>query len=442
MRAADLLTLSNNAYITFDGDSIYGATDGVGYRIGAIYYGIRVCLKPKRTNYVAINYRSGGDMDDRITNTGPKFLGFDGYRSNSFQHVHFSSATDNTGLNSNQMRLAQSNLCLYPGYISPGNYPLVQQSGSTWAGTHPYQWITLGNPPINNDGDPVSTGQRSGGAASAGNTFGFAGLDLWLYMMNHLYWTNDIVKTTGINIGFTSSLHIIGGGDGDMAYYINSQTTTSETNVANSMVDYATANVVWTNNCAIGNIIKSGNSISIVRQDDALPPPFFYPNGAMTNNTYTIYTLNPSDITYFNFGVGFTNLTPGLWRIDADGVTLGFATDQQLQYGFNMSTNVIGPFFNQSQQVLIRILDWFYVDHTTLIPGSAGDQIGMVTLASQANSFWSSGNRGDSLIAATDLVMTQVQTNFQSIYQAAVTTNHTLTATFVQGNGVSMPWIH
>jgi len=440
-RAADF-AISNNAIICSFGDSQDADSSGApstGYMRMAYIHSYFALNYPQYNLCIYDFGRSGGTMDDRLTNSLQLAgLASWGYQSNSFQHIGISFCTDNANLTSNQMYLAQSNLCLAPGIMSDGTFPLVTQTG--WAATHPVQWIVAGSDPAANvdagdAGGATSQRTRDAGCTNAGLNFGVLGLSLFYPLVSA--WTNDAAltsaNTVGIFAGTSKEGHIEAPGQLNMAIAFL-QGITTDTNISSCTMDFNGAVAAATNHCVISSVNRTGNTLSFNRLDDRLPMAWDISNTDPTNNALPAFALIPSEAEAFRFTLQITNLPAGHYRVQIDGVTVADnLPSTALAAGWNMFTNTVGPYWNQRYEVLGRIRDFEYVDRQTRVPGSASDDIGEVSLGSQEFSHWSSGVRGDALIAAMNDKIAHLHTNsvssFAAIHAAAQPTNHTFTVT-------------
>lgn len=445
--AADLV-ISNNAIIVGFGDSQDADGSGApstGYMRQAYIHSYFALNYPQYTLSIYDFGRSGGTMDDRLTNmVHPDGLPCWGFQSNDFQHIGISFCTDNANLTSNQMLLAQSNMCLAPPIMSDGMFPLVTETG--WAATHPVQWIVAGSDPAaNSDGGDGGGAQsqrtRDAGCTNAGINFGVLGISLFYPLVAG--WTNDAATNGANNVGVfagTSKLgHIEAPGQLNMAIAFL-QGITTDTNISTCMIDW-NATIVATNHCVLSGASRTGNVLTFNRLDDRLPMAWDISNTDPTNNATPAFALIPSQADAFRFTLQITNLPAGHFRVQIDGVTAADnLSDTILASGWNMFTNTVGPYWNQRYEVLGRIRDFQYVDRQTRVPGSAGDDTGEVSLGSLAFSKWTSGFKGDALIAQMNDKIAHLHTNtvssFAAIHAAAQPTNHTFQ---IVQNGTNSP---
>jgi hypothetical protein len=435
------LVISNNAIICGFGDSQDADTSGApstGYMRQHYIHSYFALNYPQYTIPFYDVGRSGGTMDDRLTNILEKVgLPCWGFQSNNFQHIGISFSTDNADLSSNLMYLAQSNMCLAPGLMSDGAFPLTTQTG--WAATHPVQWIVAGSDPeVSVSGgdvhEPISQRDRDAGCTNAGINFGAAGVTLYYPLEQG--WTNDAGQTGGNTVGIFAGTskagHIEAPGQLNMAIAFLQQITT-DTNISTCTIDWNTT-VVATNHCVLSGASQAANILTFNRLDDRLPMAWDISSTDPTNNATPAFTLVPSQADAFRFTLQITNLPPGSYRVRIDGVTVADnLPSAALANGWNMFTNTVGPYWNQRYEVLGRIRDFAYVDRQTRVPGSAGDDTGEVSMGSQANAHWLDGVRGDALIAIMNDKVAHLQTNttfsIASIHAAAQPTNHTFTIT-------------
>jgi hypothetical protein len=320
--------------------------------------------------------------------------------------------------------------------MSDGAFPLVTQSG--WAATHPVQWVVAGSDPAvvalgGDAGGAQSQRTRDAGCTNAGLNFGVLGISLFYPLVGA--WTNDAVQTGGNTVGVfagTSKFgHIGAPGQLNMAIAF-AQGFTTDTNISTCIIDFNSALVASTNHCVISGLTKTGNTITGNRLDDRLPMAFDISTTDPTNAGQLAFTLIPSQADAFIFNFKLTNCPTGNYNISVDGVLIGQnipSTVLTSANGWNMFTNTVGPYWNQRSEVLGRIRDFQHVDRQTRVPGSAGDGIGEVSLGSQEFSQWTSGVRGDALIAALNDKVAHLHTNttysLAAIHAAAQPTNHT-----------------
>jgi len=431
------LSISNNAIVCFFGDSWNydpdpsASTNIAGFRMEAYVHSYLALNYPQYSLFFYNWSRSGGTMDDMLTNRLQRLgLPVWGYQSNNFQHIGIACMTDNGGLDSNGMYLAMSNVFQAPRIMSDGGTALNSQSG--WASTATVQWIGLGEPPLEGPGPDTAQRDRNDATTNAGPRLGLRGIDIWNPLSQS--WTNDYIANGGTNIQWFSAPkagHFASGGALSWALAILKSITT-DTNISTCIADWA-GSVVSTNHCVLSGVSQSGNTLTFNRLDDRLPMAWDVPDGTITNNATTAFNLAPGDANYFQFTLQITNLPVGNYIVKIDGATVAVLPQAVLAGGWNMFTNYTGPYWAQRKEVLGLIRDLEYVNRVTLIPGSAGDQLGLVALGSNLDTQWGLGKRGDDLIAAGNAKVAQVNTNsafsFAAIRAAAQPTNHTFTIT-------------
>ena len=425
-RAADLV-VNNNAIINIFGDSMLvdSAAPSVGYRFPDFLESYFQLNYPKANIHVYNLGRSGGTMDDMLTNNIQKTgLALWGYQFNNFQHIGIAVSTDNGGLTSNQMYLSQSNVFQAPALMSDGTPNMVAHSG--WSASHPVQWIGLGYIPEGGNGSPVEQARNDAGT-NAGWTLGLMGVDWWHSLAPS--WTNDFNKNGGLSVGWQKGGHPGAGGQLAMTFAFLKQITT-DTNISTAVVDWNSAAPVSTNHCVISSVSRNGNVLTFNRRDDRLPFAWDTPNPmyGVTNDCSQAFVLDPSYADFFKFTMGIANLPAGNYAVLIDGVLVAVLPDTVLSAGWNMFTNTAGPYWAQRTEVLGRIRDKEHVDRYTRVPGSAGDQQGMVSYGSYASSYWTnSAFRGDTLINLLSNRVANVMTYDALTAAAAQPTNHTFT---------------
>ncbi len=433
-RAADLV-ISNNAIICWFSDSTSVDDDSAlagnitGYRAEAYLHSYLALNYPDK-NISFYNFsRSGGLMNDEINAAAAEGLTVWGYQFNLNQHLGIAHATENGSLNSNQMYLAMSNLFQAPFTMTNG-VAMTNEPG--WASTNFVQWVGMGALPQENaNGDGGTVIARNGGGTNAGWTLGVRGVDIWGQLSHS--WTNDFIATGGANVGWFAAPkagHPGSGGQLSWALAILKGITT-DTNLSTCTVDWSAA-VIATNHCVLSSSSRSGNTLTFTRHDDRLPMAWDLPDGAITNDCSGAFRLFPGDMDLFRFTLQITNLPAGNYAVKIDGVTVAVLPSAALANGWNMFTNTVGPYWNQRKEVLGRIRDLEYVNRVTLVPGSAGDGVGIVSLDSNAGARWAAGDHGDALINSVAFKVTQVQTNFTAIHDAAQPTNHTFSISLVE----------
>lgn len=432
-RAADLV-VSNNAIIVLFGDSLFvdSQAPSVGYRFPDFLESYFQLNYPKSSIHIFNLGRSGGTMDDRLTNGIQRNgLALWGYQFNNYQHIGISSSTDNGALSSNQMYLAQSNVFLAPALMSDGGSNLVAHTG--WAATHPVQWIGLGEIPAGATGSPataqgVSEEDLNNAGTNAGWTLGIRGVDWWHPLVKGF--TNDIATNGGLSAGWQKNGHPGGGAELGMTLAFLKGITT-DTNISTAVVDWNSAAPVSTNHCVISSVSRNGNVLAFNRLDDRLPFAWdINPLMGVTNDCMQAFVMEPTFADLFKFTIGVANLPPGLYSVIIDGQLAGVVPDTVLSSanGWNMFTNITGPYWAQRTEVLGRIRDKEHVDRYTRLPGSASDAMGMISYGSYANVYWSTNsNRGDALINVLSNRVANLMSLDALTAQAAQPTNHTFT---------------
>lgn len=434
--STDLMSFSNGSYNTILGDSLLANdSDGVGTRVVSEIQAGEIALHPTIIAYFFNGAGSGQIPDGMVTNAA-SVVGFYGYQSNSADHNFFWNQTDNTGQNTNLAFATSSNMCMFPIWSTTnGAFPLTLSKGNMTNGVNHH--YTIGYPPANvADGSASGDGQRSGASFAAATLYGNGGMDTWLDRV--LVWTNDIVNNAAANIGFNGSGHILEGGSFDQYINFKRRFTASDTNVSFAVIDFTTGTVTSTNNTCVVNVSKSSGSITWNQLDNCLAPPFFVPrqDGTLTNDSRPAFTLDPLNAIFFRFATRITGLPSGSYNVKIDGTLCGVVTASTFTsaQGWNQFTNVVGPIWTQREEILLRVLDWRYVDRKTLIPKSAGDGIGEVSVGSFSFTGMTQGKRGDDLIAFLNAKMTDIQTNYlpqypQSMYAVAPPVIHTFSVT-------------
>lgn len=445
LTAQSQLAFSPNCTIILLGDSFFISTQPpsiTGLRIPDYvesYFQLSQVGKGIHTFNIS---RSGGSMDDVLTNrVHPYAIPLWGYQTNNFQHVGMVLSTDNGGLSSNQMLFAHSNIYQAPFLMSDGDATLHTHAG--WASTNLVQWVGLGYMPEGSDGQE-SERQRNNAGTNAGWGFGVLGIDFWNRLS--VPWTNDFNANGGTNVQwFTGDEngHFASGGalSSSFALFHGTPSIASDTNIATCTVDWNSTSPVATNHCVISSISKSGNTLTFIRHDDRLPFAWDVADGTITNDARGAFNLTPSDADFFRFSVQVTNLPAGNYNVLIDGVLCSTLSDTQLGTGWNMVTNVAGPYWAQRKEVLGRIRDKEHVDRVTLVPGSASDGQGMVAYGSLAATKWASGLRGDALIASLTTSVSNLYYLDSLTAAAAVPTNHTFTIQLAIP-ATPLPWIH
>jgi hypothetical protein len=425
-RAADLV-VSNNAIINIFGDSQFtdSSAPSTGFRFPDFLESYFQLNYPTSHIHVYNISRSGGTMDDRLTNSVQKNgIALWGYQFNNFQHIGISESTENGSLTSNQMYLAQSNLFQAPALMSDGGTNLVAHSG--WAANHPVQWIGLGQIPGGASGDLGAEAVNDGGT-NAGWTLGVRGVDDWHCLLQTEI--NDYVNNGGLSAGWFKGGHPGAGMELAMAFVFLRQITT-DTNISTAAVDWNSASTVSTNHCVISSVNRNGNVLTFNRLDDRLPMAWdINPLMGITNDCMQAFVLDPTFADMFKFTIRVANLPAGQYAVLIDGQLAGVVPDTVLSSanGWNMFTNISGPYWAQRAEVLGRIRDKEHVDRYTRVPGSAGDQQGMVSYGSFANAYWSTNGRGDALINLLAPRVANVMALDALTAQAAQPTNHTFT---------------
>ena len=263
-------------------------------------------------------------MEDRETNSLQSFgLGVFGYQSNNLQRIGISFGTDNSNLTSNQMYLAQSNLCLAPALMSDGAFPLTSQTG----------WATASNSMDHcrftasrecrggDDGGAQSQRARDAACTNAGRDFGVVGVSLFVNEVTVV--TNDAAQTSGNTIGIFNGTAKFGHAEAPwhlmMAIDFLTQITT-DTNISTAIVDWNSATVVDTNHCVISSVSRNGNTLTFNRLDDRLPMAYDISSTDPTNNATPIFGIAPWLANAFRFTQQITNPPAGSYDVLIDGV--------------------------------------------------------------------------------------------------------------------------
>jgi len=423
-RAADLV-ISNNAMICLFGDSLMvdSQAPSVGFRFPDYLESYLQLNYPTSHIHIFNLGRSGGTMDDRLTNNIQRNgLALWGYQFNNYQHIGISHASVNGASDSNHMYLVQSNIFLAPALMSDGDMNLVRHTG--WAATHPVQWIGLGNIPGLPDGSPGIRDLNNAGT-NAGWTLGIRGVDWWYSLVAGV--TND---QSGLEAGWQKNGHPGGGMELAMTFAFLEQITT-DTNISTATVDWNSATPVSTNHCVISSVSRNGNVLTFNRLDDRLPFAWdINPLMGITNDCMQAFAMYPSWGDMFKFTIRVANIPPGQYAVLIDGQIVGVVPDTVLSSanGWNMFTNITGPYWAQRTEVLGRIRDKEHVDRYTRLPGSASDAMGMISYGSFASVYWSTNsNRGDALINVLSNRVANLMALDALTAQAAQPTNHTFT---------------
>ena len=368
--------------------------------------------------------RAGGTMDDRLTNNIQRNgLALWAYQFNNYQHIGISHGSVNGMTDSNHMYLVQSNIFLAPALMSDGGPDLVAQTG--WAANHPVQWIGLGNIPGPPDGSPISRDVLNNPSTNAGWRLGIRGVDWW-YSLVYGVTNND---PSGLVSGWQKGGHPGGGMGLAMTFAFLKQITT-DTNISTAAVDFNSATVLNTNHCVISSVSRNGNTLTFNRLDDRLPFAWDYtPMMGITNDCMQAFVLDPTFADFSNSPSRWTISPPDYIPCSSMDNSPGVVSDSVLSSvnGWNMFTNVTGPYWAQRTEVLGRIRDKEHVDRYTRLPGSAGDQEGLVSYGSNANAQWTSNVRGDALINALSNRVANVMAHDALTAAAAKPTNHTFT---------------
>lgn len=437
------LMFSNHCIVIINGDSLLLSDNPpTGYRIPDYIESYFQLMYPGQDIHVFNNSRSGGNMEDILTNRLQKLnVPLWAWKTNNFQHVGFVVSTDNGGLTSNNMVLAHSNIYQAPLLMSDGDDTLNTHLG--WASSNVVQWVGIGYVPEGTDGNETER-QRNNAGTNAGWQLGVLGIDWWNRQAPS--WTNDVNNNSGQNVGFYVSPagHFTGGGALSCTYSTlrGIPVIAADTNVSTCLVDWSAAVAASTNHCTITSIVLSGKTLTFIRHDDRLPFAYDMPDGTITNDCSGAFRLIPSDMDMFKFTTQLQNLPSGTYTVTIDGVLCATLNNAQLAAGWNMFTNTVGPYWAQRKEVLGRIRDKEYVDRVTLIPGSAGDQQGMISFMSNASSQWAANIRGDAYIASLNNNASNVFYLDSLTATAALPTNHTFQITLVSPTGSSMPWTH
>lgn len=433
------LTLTKSSIYVWHSDSLDEDSNGIGvngyvtgFRRSHYFFAWEACMNPTYTNEYYDLAHSGQTMDFRITNDVPLGTpGVVGYRTNQMPVYLFSTSTDNGLLTSNNMYIAQSNMCQLMTNMSAGAYPLVAQTGIL-SSNHPV-FVIVGNPPevVADGGDSratLSMRGRNAACTNAGINFAAGYVDLF----NPLYtgWTSDAVATGGKTLGSLPGGHIAAAGSLNMTMEIEKQLHPSDTNISLCIVDWNSSTPVLTNHCTAVSISKSGTTLSWTYFTTRMPGGWDVSTTDPTNQaTPRAWQVIPAQADYFKFTIGVSNLPAGNYQVQIDGVTVATLPSSALTtgLGWNMLTNTVGPIWNQRLEVLRRIRVAQNVDTNDL--HELGNDQGLGKYGSTAFSFWVGGAKGDTLIADLDTVVTGLKTNWTAINQAAQQTNHTFVIT-------------
>jgi hypothetical protein len=428
------LVLTTNSIYSWHADS--EDEDGTaapvtGFRRSHYVFCFEACMNPSFTNEYYNVSRSGETIDLRLTNDVPEVMpAVWGYRTNAMPIYSFSASTSIGSLSSNQIILAQSNMCQMPTNMSVGNYPLQSQSGIL-ASRH-INWIIVGaSPDQSANGDPVTSLPQNDACVNAGNNYGFMGIDLWRHLSP--FWSNAIAQGNTNWIGFFMGTakfgHIEAKGSLSQSMAVEEQLHGTDTNIACVIIDWIGQSVTFATNATASSISRSGNTLTFNLLPRRMPGAWDNSATDPTNNANLALTaLNTNDANAFRFSIGVSNCPAGIYSIKIGGTLCGIvsSTDLTNGLGWNMVTNTCGPFWAARAEVLRLIRVSQDVDTTTLVEGSAGDGQGITSLKSTGFSFWSGGDRGDTLIADLDPKVTQLKTNWTAIAAAAQPPNSTV----------------
>jgi len=371
--------------------------------------------------------RSGGTDQDTLTNVlHPFILPWMGYRSNDNQTLLFMKGTENGFVSFATTLNAFSNFFLAPATMSSGNATLGSITG--WAATHSYDKYGLGDFPAQQaDGRIATRGAESDAATNAGIVFGSGGIDIYHHVK--VAFSNDFENTGGANVWTSDPDHPGPVGHMGALLAVVKQITTS-TVISDAMLDWNTTGIVYTNGCTVTGISKNGNTLTWTRHDDHIRFAWDEPNAAtgITNDCNYWFTLNPADATYFNFGMGISNLPAGNWLITCGGINIGIVSSTVLSGDWNMFTNYLHPEWLQAVEALGLNRDFNGANRVSLIPVNG---VNWQAWGSFANSKWQAGDRGDQLIADLTANSDALTNLLNSIHSQVQPTNLVYTATLV-----------
>ncbi|HXT10390.1 MAG TPA: hypothetical protein VN873_02420 [Candidatus Angelobacter sp.] len=284
--------------------------------------------------------------------------------------------------------------------------------------TQPITWLFTGNPIE----DFTAASNRNNGSLALNALEGTPSFDLY----NELF-TNTAGSSDGTN--FYAGGHPHPGLSLVWAFW-QLQNWGIETNIGTLTFDWGNAKA-YTNFCAATGISVSGLTLSATVKWDRMPMAWDVPDGIITNNATSAFTLAPQFGTYFKWILQVTNLPFGNYHVFIDGSNVVELTSGQLAAGWNMFTNYNGALWAQRKEVLGRKRDQMGCDRVSLVEHSAGSTgilgVGdMVNYGSAAFSQYSSGKRGTNFTAILATDIAHVQQYDAYINAAAQQTNHTV----------------
>ncbi len=229
--------------------------------------------------------------------------------------------------------------------------------------------------------------------------------DLFSVWNNSASW--PLLSTTG-NVHPDTSGHIL------IAHSII-HTLGFSTVVSKSEVDAETLSVTSQTNCTVNNIAANAYSgIDFDRLDAKLPWTV-----DDTQDGYSkAVTMRPEVANWEDYSIKVMNLSAGTYDIFCDGTAIGSVNAITLGTSWNMADLHVGPIYAQVQEVLGRIRDMLGVNRATLADAGPPWK-GVVNYKSYAVSYYTSGQRGSTLMASLQPAITKVNDLDALVHSAA-----------------------
>lgn len=344
----------------------------------------------------------------------------------------FYPGDDNGGLNTNTQvqwgtNIANAPQSFYNGTAATNegyNFPIDFE----FPGAYPHDSA---------DGDSGEI-DRNAGCMGLQAFYGHPVVDLW-----HDTWTNgwsaDVVGSRVL--GFSTGSHPYHGGFVSGAISMLTQLG-ADTNVGTLTIDGSAFTAV-TNHFTCSAVTNTGSGVSLVVHADRMPLGWIEQAGTITNQGSMAFKAEPSLATRFTWKIIGTNFPNGTYTLTDGATVISTATTAGGNLSFNLFTNMNGAWWNQRTAVVNKFLDFYGVDHTTLIPHSAGSQgvlgVGdLVNYISNANGFYDgSGQRGATFVASMATSVANLEQYDAAIYGPAQQTNHLLAITLTQTANVT-----
>ncbi len=354
-----------------------------------------VSYNPTVNIYPISAAHGGAGLEDIATNEIPKqLMPFLGYQTNGYPLVGMVEITDTTsnGVFGNLPHVFWAPTNVYDG--------TAFTTSTGWGATQHIEWISLGiHPDENSDGSPGGVGFANTESTNVAVTFSYAYNDWWNQLI--FSWSNDFASGNKYVWSSTSGHP---GAAGGLMKAIAFLRTRLDTNTWSASVDWS-GSIVSTNQCVVGSVTKSGNTLSFPITLMRFAFGWSVPNGTITNDARNAFVVNSEYANSFNEILKVPNTPDGLYSVTMDFGPFT-ASGAQLRSGINWFTIYNGSLWSNKVEVLGCMYDRYGADRVTLAASHDASGQGahglndQINYASQALSKFSSGDRGNALIAS------------------------------------------